>query len=262
MVDTAALTPIHGHREYWVKRDDQFEVAGVNGGKARTCWHLAQGAKGLVTASSRHSPQANIVAHIARHLGIPCCVHTPTGQLSPEVEAAVGAGAEVVQHNAGYNSVIIARARECAVQRGWREIPFGMQCWEAVQLTSLQVENVPAEVKRIVVPVGSGMTLAGILEGLAQRGRNTNVVGICVGAAPQRRLAAFAPFGWRGRVELVESSLGYAQSAPRTVWHGLRLDSIYEAKCLPYIYTGDLLWVVGIRQTEAGAQREAQAASN
>ena len=41
----ADLTPIEQHGPLYVKRDDLFEIAGVRGGKARTCWALAQGAK-------------------------------------------------------------------------------------------------------------------------------------------------------------------------------------------------------------------------
>lgn len=63
------LTPVDKHGDYWMKRDDLYRVAGVCGGKVRTCWNLAQGAKGLVTAGSRSSPQCNIVAHIAQKLG-------------------------------------------------------------------------------------------------------------------------------------------------------------------------------------------------
>jgi len=92
----AAYTPVQQVDDYFLKRDDLFEVAGVRGGKARTCWSLAQGAVGLVTAGSRSSPQVNIVAHIARDLGIPCRVHTPEGEPSPEVADAVTCGAEWV----------------------------------------------------------------------------------------------------------------------------------------------------------------------
>ena len=70
-------TPIESSGGYYFKRDDLYRVAGVSGGKARTCWGLAQGAPGLVTAGSRHSPQVNIVAHIAQELGVPCRVHVP-----------------------------------------------------------------------------------------------------------------------------------------------------------------------------------------
>ena len=65
MLDTTAPTPLQQVGNFLVKRDDLFEIAGVCGGKARTCWAMSQGAPGLVTAGSRSSPQANIVAHVA-----------------------------------------------------------------------------------------------------------------------------------------------------------------------------------------------------
>ena len=96
MLDTTALTPLQQVGNFLVKRDDLFEIAGVRGGKARTCWAMGQGAPGLVTAGSRSSPQANIVAHVAKALGVPCRVHVPAGKLGPELVAAQAAGAVVI----------------------------------------------------------------------------------------------------------------------------------------------------------------------
>lgn len=111
------LTPIEYREGYYFKRDDFFSVAGVCGGKARTCWALAQSAKrGLVTAGSRFSPQCKIVAYIARARGLPCHIHTTEGELGPELEAAISAGAHIYQHKPGYNSVIIKRAKEDAAR--------------------------------------------------------------------------------------------------------------------------------------------------
>ena len=269
--DPTALTPVEKRGDVWVKRDDKFIVGGVPGGKVRTCWHLAQGAKGLVTAGSRSSPQVNIVAHIAKKLGIPCRVHTPEGQLSPEVLAAKQAGAEVIQHRAGYNNVIIARAREDAKKQGWREIPFGMDCWEAVMQTRGQVKNLPREAKRIVIPVGSAMSLSGLLHGLLDIGWDVPVLGVVVGADPTDRLNRYAPRvyesdyddaffepdlpvnardrGWGDMVTLERSPLDYHQSFKKPYWRGIALDPIYEAKALPFIEPGDLFWVIGVRQT-------------
>lgn len=244
----------------WLKRDDAYRVAGAIGGKARTCWHLATAGgvpTGLVTAGSRQSPQVGIVARIARRLGVPCRVHVPAaaGPLTPELAAAQAAGAAVVGHRPGHNSVIVARAREDARSRGWREIPFGMECREAVRQTAGQAAALaaapPDGLRRIVVPVGSGMSLAGILAGLARAGCAVPVVGVVVGADPAKRLDAYAPPGWRQRVTLVRSPLDYHAPAATTVLDGVRLDPIYEAKCLPYLRAGDLLWIVGIRPTRA-----------
>lgn len=97
---TPDLTPVETHGGHLVKRDDLYRRAGQRGGKVRTCHHLATSAAtpGLVTASSRQSPQAIIVANIAADLGLPCRLHMPAGQDTPEMRACRAAGAEIVQH--------------------------------------------------------------------------------------------------------------------------------------------------------------------
>ncbi len=241
------LTPIEEGDGIWLKRDDLYETAGVKGGKARSCWHLAHGAKGLVTAGSRESPQVNIVAHIAAELGIGCRCHVPSGPLLPEVEAAKRVGADIVQHRPGYNSVIKARARSDARSRGWREIPFGMECDEAIEQTALQVKKIPKKVERIVVPVGSGMSLAGILHGLYRNKLNLPVLGVVVGADPTKRLDKYAPANWRDICELKHSDVDYHKE--KHVEFPIALDPIYEAKCVQFLRDGDLFWIVGIRQS-------------
>jgi 1-aminocyclopropane-1-carboxylate deaminase/D-cysteine desulfhydrase-like pyridoxal-dependent ACC family enzyme len=247
------LTPIEPRGAYWLKRDDLWRVAGVPGGKARTCWALAQGATGLVTAGSRASPQVNIVAQIALRLGVPCRAHTPTGKLSSEVQAAKDAGAEIIQHGAGYNSVIVSRAKADAAATGYREIPFGMECQEAVTQTRRQVRAIPAAVKRIVVPVGSGMSLAGILHGLRDADIDLPVLGVVVGAEPYKRLDAYAPLFWRTLVDLVPAGVDYHKAIDADVG-GVKLDPHYEAKCVRHMLPGDMLWIVGIRATATNAK--------
>lgn len=248
---TAPLTPVECHDGLYVKRDDTFQVAGVAGGKVRTCFYLARGAKGLVTAGSRSSPQVNIVAHIAQHLGIPARAHTPCGQLLPELLDAKAHGCEIVQQTPGHNSVIIARAREDAKARGWTEIPFGMECTEAVRQTRGQVRNVPPHVNRIYMPVGSGMSLAGVLWGLQDAGlQHVPVCGVVVGANPAKRLDRFAPPDWRSRVVLLTDPRDYHEGEATTLG-GIVLDPFYEGKVVRHMLQpeGALFWIVGVRAT-------------
>ena len=245
------ITPVERYGDIWLKRDDLFRVAGVSGGKARTCWELARGADGLVTAGSRGSPQVNIVAHIGRTMRLPVRGHVPSGALHAEVSMAASCGASIVQHKPGYNTVLIARAKADAATLGWAYIPFGMECWEAVRQTSEQVGNLPGEALRLVVPVGSGMSLAGILHGLPAD-YSIPIVGVVVGANPVKRLDKYAPQGWRHRVQLVDSGVPYQRRATtqRFSAGGPLLDPIYEAKCLPFLKGGDVLWCVGMSRTE------------
>lgn len=243
------VTPIERHGDIWIKRDDLFEIGGVRGGKVRTCFVLAQGARGLVTAGSRASPQINIVASIGRHMGIPVRAHCPMGALSPELLSAQEKGAEIIQHRAGHNVVIIARAREDADARGWTEIPFGMECSEAVYQTSQQYVDIPRDVKRIVVPVGSGMSLCGILAGMDRFRDWRPLLGVVVGADPWKRLERYAPCFWELNCVLKNSGSDYHAALHRSI-DGVALDPHYEAKCVDFLEAGDMLWSVGIRETE------------
>lgn len=250
--DPRWLTPVQRAGDIWLKRDDLYEpMVGHRGGKVRTCLWLAtmaheNGQGGLVTAGSRHSPQVPMVAAAGRLLNMPVTAYVPAGQLSAELMQAIALGAQLEHVTPGYNTVLVARARAHARATADTEIPFGMECQEAVEFTAAQVANVPSRVQRIVVPVGSGMSLAGILTGLAQLGRDTPVLGVMVGADPARRLARWAPLGWQTQTQLVDAWVGYAKRVTATL-HGVHLDPVYEAKCVRYLQPGDLLWLVGHR---------------
>jgi len=239
------VTPVQRIDHVWVKRDDLYHVAGVNGGKAHACWALSQGAPGLVSGGSRVSPQIVIVASVAKALGVPCEVHSARGKtLLPNQERAVALGAQLVQHRAGYLNVVEYRAKARAAALGWRFIPFGMADAAVVGLTARQVVNVPEEARRIVVPVGSGLSLAGVLIGLQFIGRVVPVLGVVVGRDPARVLNKFAPQSWGSVVKLVCAEGAYNVPVAG-VLGSVALAVLYEAKCLPFLQSGDLLWVVG-----------------
>lgn len=251
------VTPVEQHGEISMKREDTYAFAGVRGSKVRTCVHFIEKAAaakvGVTTAGSRHSPQVNFVAQIAHRLGVPCRVHVPTGDLTPELIAARGAGAKIIQHEFGRNSVIMARAREDAQERGWIEIPYGMESQEAIDYTKPQVVNVPADTKRLVNACGSGMTLAGILWGLIENDIDIPVLAVCVGNVPEERLDRWAPPGWRDMVTIIDDPSKYEDPADYTVYDDVILDAYYEAKCIPYLEPGDLLWVSAIRPSAVPA---------
>ena len=235
------ISPVETDGTYFFKREDKFEFAGVRGAKIRAAVLLAQGAAGLVTAGSRKSPQVNIVATVAREMGLPCHCHVPQGELYPEVKSAREKGAEIIQYRAGYNTVIIARAREDAARLGWKEIPFGMTCQEAIDLTAKQVVNIPKCVKRIIIPIGSAVNFCGLLWGLQNQGRTeVDVIGIKVGKDPMKTIKRFAPPFWELRGQVIPALVDYNTEIKGATIGGILLDPIYEAKCLPFINPGDL----------------------
>lgn len=250
------LTPVEEHGGYLVKRDDKYSAFGAMGGKARSCQYLCEkalagGFSGLVTAGSKKSPQIQIVSFIAKYYEVPFHAHCPEGELGQELEVAKDNGAEIFQHRAGYNNVIIRRAKDDAESMGYAEIPFGMECWEAVYQTALQVKSLVEPYKqgkfsRIIMPIGSGMSLCGVLWGLSYWGIDVPVLGVQVGGQYEKRLNNYAPeFGVP--LEIVKSSYDYHKYYPNNFIGSLPLDPIYEAKCLDFIEEGNLLWVVGIR---------------
>lgn len=253
-MNTHDHTPIERQGDYLFKRDDAFEVDGVFGGKVRTCLTLSQGASGLVTASSRKSPQAQIVARIAKRLGVPARLHMPTGEHTGEMVGCQEDGAELIQHRPGHNSVIIARAVADAKATGFAYIPFGMECQQAVDLAAEQAEAALAalpDLERIVMPVGSGMSVAGVVTGVRRAvkagHKPVKIFGVCVGADPTKRLNKWAPFMWYNELTLTTSEYDYHQGVTSNA--PFPLDPYYEAKAWPYVQPGDLFWVVGIRDS-------------
>ena len=244
------LTPIEKIGDYYFKRDDYLTLGKANGGKIRGCLRLAQNAKGLTTAGSRSSIQAYVVIQIAKHLNIPCHVHTPLGELperlknelnyDPEYNKKI----EIIQHKMGFANVLKKRARDDAEKNSFKYIPWGLECQEMVEETKNQVKNIPQEVKRIIVPVGGGMTLAGILVGLKENNINIPVIGVEVGANPEKRLDKYIP-GWRSMCQIFKAEYDYTTPHPNPKVEGLELEPLYEAKCIDYLKEGDLLWIVG-----------------
>lgn len=253
------LTPIQQvSSRLWAKRDDTFRYASVCGGKVRAClwlvsYALDQGNIGVVTACNIHSPQAGIVACVARKLKLKCRVYVNKHKIAtPELSFARNAGATIVVSNCTFDSSA-ERDASIFVSRfhnvyNWYLIPFGMKCRAAVIVTSMQIGQIPSGVKRIVVPVGSGITLSGVLQGMKRENIKLPVLGVSVGRDPESTLDRYAPRDWRKRCKLVRSDLPYSHRCTDTLLGEIELDEIYEAKALPYLEDGDLFWIVGKRR--------------
>lgn len=250
--DTNTLTPVQKVEDVFVKRDDMFEYNHQKGGKVRSALYLMKKHKadGYTTAGNRNSPQINIVSSIGKQLHKPVIGFTSTGELGPEVKQAQSKGATIKQVKPGYENVIAARAREAAESKGYFYIPFGMDTEEVHHLVSNQVKNVPKQVKRIVVPLGSGSTFIGIIKGVKEYRPDIKVVGVRVGANPMRKLKKYVP-DWKKYAQIVRAKGAYSDPVPddKAKIGDIALDPFYEAKALPFLKSGDLLWIVGVRET-------------
>jgi 1-aminocyclopropane-1-carboxylate deaminase/D-cysteine desulfhydrase-like pyridoxal-dependent ACC family enzyme len=233
----------------YLKRDDYFEYAGQHGGKVRSALYLIKKAqeKCLTTAGNRNSPQINIVSSIGKKLRRPVVAFTSTGELGNEVKIAKSKGATIKQVSPGYETVITRRAKDYAERNDCAYIPFGMDTPDVHHLTAEQVKNIPNDVKRIVIPVGSASSIIGVIEGVLKYKKDLKVLGVVVGANPIKKLNKYVP-EWKSVASLVYPKMKYSQPAKETSLNGVELDPYYEAKTLPYIQKGDLLWIVGVRE--------------
>lgn len=248
------LTPVQyiESEGIWLKRDDLFEVHGVRGGKSRAAYQvitelLEQGYKTIVTAGSRQSPQCEIVSYICHSMGINCVVFMPFGEDTSVIQHISALGSVKIERvKPGYNNVIIARSREYAESRGYGYVPFGMECETNVNVTSKQVQNLPKEIKRLVIPVGSGMSFSSVVTGLAKYNISVPILGVSVGKDPTKIIQQYGSDYWYMDCEIVKSAIPYHTAVDAYVGD-VNLDPIYEAKCREYLQPGDCLWVVGHR---------------
>lgn len=260
---TPDLTPIEDHAGILVKREDAWTRGGASGAKSRAMFAVAEGTPGIITAGARNSAQIERAALVAKALGIPARLHTLPGKDTAEMSTARRAGAEILQANGTRMTVVKKRFRDDAAARpDWASFPFGMDHEVYLQQVAEQTANIPDTVQRVVVPYGSGMTLAGVLNGLADNGRaDLPVLAVSVGQEGHEYLDNYAP-GWERRVTIVKHPTPYDKPAPNIRLGDLDLDPIYEAKCIEYLEPGDLLWTVGIRASVAAERVERRAPDN
>ena len=191
---------IEEHAGVLVVRDDLLP----GGTKTRALLPLmqAQAAAEFVYASPAQGYAQVALAHCARLLGRRATVFTAARKVPhPLTMAAADAGAAVVPVPCGYLSVVQARARAYAAERGAHLVPFGADdaaslgaIAEAAAATGLE----PAEVWSVA---GSGV-LTRALQRAWPRARFVAVVvgreGCDTGRA--RRIVHPLPFGWMAKV--------------------------------------------------------------
>ena len=250
------MTPVEKRDGIYFKRDDCFELYGVRGGKVRSAYMLiqdgmAQDAKAFVTAGSRMSPQCEIVSTICEALHIPCHLFMPRGQETSVIRNILGNSySEIHWTKVGYNNVLLSYSRRFAESMGYYYIPFGMECAENIEISMHQVQNIPSDVKRIVVPCGSGMSMISVIRGLQHYDMaDKDVVGVVVGKDPSKTFERFLGETCI-KYSFVSSPLKYHDIPKVTTFCGIDLDPTYESKCIPFVNDGDMLWIVGHRRNE------------
>ena len=128
-----------------------------------------------------------------------------------------------------------------------------------VEQVKEQVENIPDMLINLVVPVGSGIQMAGILRGLTKYEKYVeNIYGLCIGPDRRTRIDYFVnPLEYPiPSYNMIELKTKYANLA-REFYGGGRLDELYEAKAYRWMVDNlnienekTLFWIVGRRLFE------------
>ncbi len=220
---------------------------GLNGGKVRQCflmmcehqYKIEKCNNTVITASSVHSPQAYIVAYCAKMLGLKCIIGI--GVTEPDkaiqnhlpIRLAHELGAEIVKlAGVGYNQVLYQRIAEFQKTTPCYSVSFGMQATAVMDCISDQVQNIPDDVKTIVVPCGSAITLAAVCEGVRRFKPNKKIIGIQIANIDRKPLVDSLTS--QNYKMILDNTYPYSKRVPYT-YNGLELDSIYESKAFLYM---------------------------
>ena len=240
----------------YLKRNDLYEYGGCYGGKAECVYGLLQRSESntIVTCGSRDSLQCEIVSKMCEEFGYACHIFMPAGAETKSMTRILS-NQHTVLHLVpnGYMVVVKKRAADFAQENGYTFIPFGLQTPYAVHTVAKQVVNVPKEVHRIVVPVGGGITLCGVLQGLVDNARiDVEVLGVLTGGDASKTIKVYKPIFSYIPYRLIPWMDGtpterYAGKVESSIGD-IKLDSVYEAKCKKFLQENDLLWIVGYHE--------------
>ena len=270
---TSEFTPVDLVEGIHFKREDLYAPYGdsfISGGKIRQCRDLVErnldyirkecGAT-IATAASIHSPQSPIVARVAQEFDLNCIIGFGNTTVEKSLKQIpmqwchdLGAELVVLSESQGFNNVLYSNLKRLNEQRPFFPILFGYAAQthreSIVGRISEQVQNIPENVRVLYVPVGSGVTLAGVLEGRRKYGGSYHVVGL-------------QPFGY-DRTDTVTSicegmtfeydyefrkgNYPYAKLHPRNVG-SIELDMIYESKAFDMVdwekNNSECYWIIG-----------------
>jgi 1-aminocyclopropane-1-carboxylate deaminase/D-cysteine desulfhydrase-like pyridoxal-dependent ACC family enzyme len=265
------LTPVEKHGGFFFKRDDlykPFEDFDITGGKTRQCLYLVEtnldsirrdSSSTIATAASVHSPQATIVARVAKEFGLKCIIgHGAKDPLKHRaMQMCVDLGAELVTlvTNNAYNNVLYSHLARLNQTRPFFTINFGYQALtnpEAIiEMNANQVKNLPDDLDMLVVNVGSGVSGSGILVGLEKYKphllKNKDFLHFIqpFGYDRKETLCQAADFGTtfhyhQGNYPYHTPKKIAVDSYPNT--NHLYLDEIYESKGFHYMITHLPVW--------------------
>jgi 1-aminocyclopropane-1-carboxylate deaminase/D-cysteine desulfhydrase-like pyridoxal-dependent ACC family enzyme len=114
-----------------------------------------------------------------------CVVVYPRSKSNPipnSVESARRLGAEAIPIRANVLPICYSQSARILADLGGVMLPFGMECEQAVDAVAKEAARIPVSFYShgsVIVPCGSGVTLAGVLRGL--HGNAGTVIGVSCG---------------------------------------------------------------------------------
>lgn len=244
------LSPIEKINNIFVKREDLASFDNINGGKGRVISQfikkgIDQGYTNFVTCGSRDSVQCEMVSFICECYDIQCHLFMPQGKDTTIINnIKKNQNTELIRTKVGYTNVIKKWSSDYALENNYYYIPFALECNTTININKEQVQNIPNDVERIVIPIGSGMNFISILTGLSKYKKNIPVLGVQVGLDPTKNIQKFLK-ATDISYTIVKSELAYDKKPKNYHLGNIELNQTYEAKCLPYLKDNDLLWIIG-----------------
>ncbi|SVC07691.1 uncharacterized protein METZ01_LOCUS260545, partial [marine metagenome] len=245
------LTPVEEYNGIFFKRDDLYAPYGENfitGGKVRQCRDLIKTNLDYInkecdgciaTAAGVASPQSPIVSKVAEEFGLKSIIGFGKTTIKKALKykgmsicADLGSELIVLTKAPPFNNVLYSSLDKIAEKRPMFKVLFGYAAQEyrssIIGKIAEQVENI--ECDTLYVPIGSGMTFTGILEGIRLFQKQFKVV-------------ALQPFGFDRKKDIHKNLEGmsweyeydyhigkypYQKLLKKNV--GFELDMIYESK--------------------------------
>lgn len=191
-VDTPIESFIVRNHKVYVKREDLYgkfpapslgklrglrlvlERISKSGGKLVGCWDTRVSKLGQGVAVL-----CNEIPNLSSIISYP----TKQGESIPEaVSIAKNYGAEIFPIRGNHVSICYSQVKKYVESRNGIMLPFGLECNESFEAISIEAQKIPKvciEKGTLIISCGSGVTLAGILNGLNYE--PSKVIGISSG---------------------------------------------------------------------------------
>jgi hypothetical protein len=289
------LSPVELHNGIWFKREDSS--GGQKGRQLRfmVSEYLAEspGPHGLLSSSPGTSPQTVFAAREARANAIPCILVVGVNTMKAtraftNIQIAEALGAEVILAGASPNGWRRHRKFKaiCAANPTYFVVPEGLgpckddPAWleRFYHASAPQVQNLPEDVKVLIIPTGSGNSTISILLGLAEYRFDTLPEHIVLGLLGHAERGGMRPtveahirrglasnklavhlFESSERIDVYPKSEYGKKCKPPQVFDGIRFHPNYEAKLWKLLVEkrpdllaeGTCCWIVGAEPTWA-----------